>query len=165
MLQLSDFTSADEVRTLLGLSDDELEDGQVLSDLCAMHLARELQAVSLALETDYLDNKDFAADGNERVFVEAVRMFATHSVATLLAGALPLLAPKTVTDGKASYNRFAEAPFKTVMDTVNRGYLRARKELQAAYANFTGVVVTAPTAFSGLRSSAPIRNPITGEGF
>ena len=46
MLTLTDFTSADEVRTLLGLTVYELEDSQVESDLCAMHLTRELQAVA-----------------------------------------------------------------------------------------------------------------------
>lgn len=162
MLTLTDFTNADEVRTLLGLSDEELEDSQVESELCAMHLARELQAVSPAIEMDFLDLKGLTLEDEERAFSDAVRIFAAHSVATLLAGALPLLAPKTVTDGKASYNRFAEAPFKTVMDTVNRGYLRARRELQTAYAALNGEEAQARTVFSGIRTSSPTFNPVTG---
>ena len=162
MLTLTDFTSAGEVRTLLGLTDEELEDSQVESDLCAMHLARELQAVAPAIEMDFLDLKGLSLEDEERAFSDAVRLFAAHSVATLLAGALPLLAPKTVTDGKASYNRFAEAPFKTVMDTVNRGYLRARRELQTTYAAFIGEEAKARNVFAGIRSASPTTNPVTG---
>lgn len=165
-MTLLDYTTYEDVRATLGVSDDELENETLALEVYSNHLGEELYDVSKTLDTLYRDIKAKAEGARtsqeERVY-KLVRAFSTYAVARQVGTALPMLAPKSLSDGKATMSRFSSDPYKKVLENIREQYDIARGRLLTAVDDLSSLsrVTVARTLFS--RSGSGY-NPVTGEG-
>lgn len=161
-----DYTTYDDVRAALGVSEDELEDATLSLSLYEFSLSADIRSVSLTLSADYatVANKDPGArTEDEIVLLESASLFATYSVARHLLTSLPLFSPKEITDGKASAVRYSINPYKDTMDRVESMYSRYRDALTTAYAAYKVTSATTRTVPIFMAVSQPGTDPVTGE--
>lgn len=163
-MAVTDYTTFDDVRAALGVSAEELDDATLSLDLYTHSLALEMSGISAELPAAYatvLDKAESARSAVELQFFSAVKAFAPYAVAKQLASSLPLFAPKTITDGKATVTRDSSAPFTLTIESCKDNYDRFRSALEAAYSAYIGKTTTAVLRpFFG--ASAPSSDPVTG---
>lgn len=128
-MALIDYTTYAEIRAVLGVSDEELEDADLALPIRNLELEMAFDEVSPNL----LDFYDIALAANpkspsQRRLVRAVPVFAAYAVAIRLLASLPLFAPKKITDGRAEFERIAD-PYKHL-----------REELGLALDNVIGII-------------------------
>lgn len=147
MASISLYTTYDDVRAILGVSDKELEDAALGQRVYADSLELDLIEIGATLpefitqtEAIHLASRSF----EQRQFLRLVEQFATYSVARKAGSALAM-SPKTVSDGKASFSRFADSPYKQTLELIDREYYRLRAMLAAAF----GALIGAADAPSG----------------
>lgn len=158
-MAITQFTTLGSVRAVLGVSDEELEDSTLEAEIYSLQLERNLRSISVTLPEDYAAARDASSpSAAETLLVSRVRIFSTLSVAYLVGSALPLLAAKDISDGKASTARFAGAPFESVLRRVGEDYAAAREELQAIAQPGLAVASTV----SLLRAVGAAVDPVTG---
>lgn len=160
-MSLINYTSADDIRGALGVSSEELEDSVILLQLYEDHLMADLDSISLSLDALHitLEGQAVLTSAEER-FIRYSRLFATYCVARALTGTLPMFGPKSVEDGKARVERFAD-PYKDTVKAIAAEYDRWRKALQDAFAAL-GQAGTTSTRRPYVLSVQPTSNPITG---
>lgn len=160
-MSLLNYTTYDDIRAALGVSDEELEDDVLGLQLYEDHLSFELSDVHPELAALHTSFESIAVltSAQER-FMVACRGFATYAVARALTSTLPMFGPKSVEDGKARMERFAD-PYKATIEAVNKSYAAWKTRLEAAYG--TLMSTSKPTVFVSYAVSAtPTYNPITG---
>lgn len=164
MAALTDYTSYEEVRAVLGVAIDEIDDATLGLGVYSLNLLAELEEIADALPEDFavVDQLDGAArTENQRKFWNASRLFAPYAVGKQLATSLPLFSPKSITDGKSGFTRFSDSPFKTGIESCLKQYSANRQRLVEAYAAFKNTSSTL-SARPYLTISSPTTNPVTG---
>ncbi len=162
-MALIDFTSYDDIRAALGVSSEEIEDTTLSLPLYELNLAAELEGVGETLVDLFkaLPPDLLSWSPAERRLDRWTRLFATYSVARQLLGALPLFAPKEISDGKATEVRFALDPYKATTKTVLEQWAAARTKLAETLAEATSTsTVAAPRQF--LMAVSPTYDPVLG---
>lgn len=158
---LTTYTSYADIRAVLGVSDEDLEDATLALQLYDDHLTQELEDIALTLPETYVTTKALSTpSAAETRFLTACNLFATFAVAKTLTAALPIFAAKQVTDGKAAVTRF-DNPYKDTLKAVNEQYERQRNRLVAALAAI-GTSSTAATARVYMAVASPSFDPVTG---
>lgn len=136
-MDLTDYTSFDDIRAALGVSVDEISDATLSLDLFVFNLVSELEGIDLGLipyfEPLTLIDIDGAPAGDRRFF-QATKLFATYAVAKQACASMPMFGPKEQTDGKASLVRFSQDPYKVTTERVAQQYEAAKVRLETAYA-------------------------------
>ena len=161
-MSVLDYTTYDEIRAVLGVSTDELEDSTLALGLYLSNLIGELEDIDTSLPGDYAVVAALSSrSALQQRFYEGTRLFAAYAVAKQLGSGLPLFGPKDITDGKASTSRFADSPYKETLKAVSAYYERTRGKLESAYAdlNAGSKTTVARTLFVG---GQPSSNPVTG---
>jgi hypothetical protein len=133
-----EYTTYAEVRSALGVSDEELEDSTLALDMYALALNAALKRISAALPADYatIEAKDAPTRSiAEQDVFDAVRLFSVYQIAAELTG-LPLFSPKQVTDGKAGFSRYADSPYKEAIKQVRQKLDLYQTSLMSVYASF-----------------------------
>lgn len=129
-------TTYDEVRAVLGVSVEELEDAtldlKVFTDQLELELSDISSTLGSTLDTITAIPDISRTDAQKKLFLVA-NMFAAYAYAKVLLTGLPLFSPKRLTDGRAEFERFAD-PFESVRDGVSAGYVGLRVRLQNALA-------------------------------
>lgn len=127
-------TTYDEVRAVLGVSDEELENATLDLKVFTDQLELELSDISVLLPTS-LDTitAQPSKTATEQKLLNVANMFSAYAYARILLTSLPLFSPKRLTDGRAEFERFAD-PFQGVRDGVSAGYTAMRVRLQSAFA-------------------------------
>lgn len=161
---LTDYTTYEDVRSALGVSTDELEDTALALETWDNHLRFELEDIGKTLPDAYATVKAVPeasrTDEQARLY-RATRLFATLAVANALAAALPMLAPKSLTDGKAAVSRFSDAPYKETVMRVKEQYNVAQNRLRQAWAASNASSFTStPRTYLGVAN--PTTDPVTG---
>lgn len=163
-MAITSYTSYDEVRAVLGVSTDELEDATLALTLYDYGLQAELNEISANLSADFatVSGIDFTSRTTvQQWFFQTTQVFAAYSVARQAGSGLPLFGPKDISDGKATVSRFADAPYKAVLARVDSEYNKARTRLESAYASFNSSTST-PIARSYFKASGLTTDPVTG---
>lgn len=157
---ITTYTTYDDIRAVLGVSDDELEDDTLSLEVYDNALTVELEDIDLDLPATYAALPTTLTAAQQR-FQTATRLFATYSVAKQLSSALPLFGPKDISDGKATVSRFSDSPYKEVIKRIEAEYEKSRTRLEKAYAtaNSSSYSLTIPTFLS---VASPNEDPITG---
>lgn len=121
-MALLDYTSYDEIRALLGVSDEELEDETLALPVYYTGLLEDFATIDLRLQgiIDALPDPADQTPLQARVY-RLSQLFSSYSVARQLCPALPMFAPRSVADGKASMSRFID-PYKDTIKGVESGY-------------------------------------------
>lgn len=172
---LTDYVPAyEEIRALLGVSDEELADGTLGLRVFLRSLEEGLNEIDDSLTKPagslLAQFKTVAKIANEtrtatqQRFFEAVQTYATYHVAADLTVTLPQFSPKTISDGKAMVQRHADSPYKVTIDGVLAGKSRALSRLKNAYQiqlgeTPTSVITSLPAV---LVISAPDTDTVTG---
>lgn len=165
MFALTYIPSYTDVRALLGVSSEELEDDDIGVRLFVRVLEQDLQNVDASLLADYTAISAVAftmrTTTQKRLF-EAVQTYSTFHIAEQLCVALPQFSPKTIGDGKAIMQRHADSPYKVTIEGVTRGKNLALANLRESLATFRDTAYESPTPFVGMRVSVPTSDPVTG---
>lgn len=130
MSGIEDYTSFEEVRAALGVSDDELEDETLalpmyLDDLMESFYRchPQFEAVWGALPSDETQYSPTQAR-----LVRVSRLFATYSVARHVGTAMPMFAPRSIGDGKATMARFLD-PYKDTLKRIETLFNQSSEDL------------------------------------
>jgi uncharacterized protein (UPF0335 family) len=162
---LLDYTTYDDIRAVLGVSSDEIEDTTLSLSVYEFGLASEIRGVSRTLVSDLaavaaIPEEDWTDP--QRELMEGMSLFATYSVAKQLLTSLPLFSPKEQTDGKASLVRYAMNPYEETIRRVEAEYKRFRTELDEIYAAFKSTSASARAVLTLMYVSSPSSDPVTG---
>lgn len=166
-MELTAFTTYDDIRAMIGVTNKELPDTDLALESYLYGLENELEAVGANLEDDYMAASTAVASGTEtttqKALYRATRLFATASVALAVAYSLPMRAQKSITDGKAGISRFSDSPFKETLNNLLTLAASAKSSLAVQFAASTGstVLSTAGIPFF-MAVVSPAVDPVTG---
>lgn len=164
-MAIVDFTSFDDVRAALGVSQDEIKDATLSLDLYEFNLVSELEGISLDLIPTYMTqvgDPQESWNAEQTRFYQSVRLFSTYAVAKQCTISVPMFSPKEQSDGKAALVRFALDPYKSMIDGVVQQYDIFREKLESAYGAITtsGDPIFIPRTYFTVIS--PSSDPVTG---
>lgn len=163
-MTILDYTTYEDVRAALGVSDEELEDETLALTVYSSGLAEDLFDVATSLVQTYetIRDKDEAdrTEKESRVY-SLTRLFATYSVARQVGTALPMFSPKSMSDGKASMSRFSGEPYKDVLKGISEQYELFRGRLNRALEDLSASAGEVPLRRL-FAPATPIYDPVTG---
>lgn len=165
-MALTQYCELDEVRAALGVNSIELPDAVLSLPVYEMGLTRELAKISASLPAGFLlvseKSPEDRSEGEQAVF-NAGRLFSVYAVAKHVGVSLGTLAPKDVSDGKASTSRFSDSPYRDVLTRVDAFFAGCRTDLADAYQTLLGATgataIKPPVVFIGGRRTY---DPVTG---
>ena len=128
-MELADFTTYDEVRAMLGVSDEDISDATLALPVYIQSLQLDLETEYVDLASTYLDYKDLAAPtANEQKLVNLVQVFSAYATSKSLLASSTLFAPKQITDGRASLIRFDAS--SDLRDDIDKALVAIRRRLK-----------------------------------
>lgn len=108
-MTILDYTSYDQVRAVLGVSSEEVTDSELALPIWWMTLNEKFSDISELVVPNYSTIAAISLGSRTPVqikFLETAKLFATYAIAEDLLVALPMFGFQSVTDGKASQQRF-----------------------------------------------------------
>lgn len=163
---LTDYCSYDEVRAILGVSNEELDDAVLGVPLYFYALKRELQSVAPPLPTLFdsvTQKQEDARTPEEANLYEATCIFSAYAVAKKVGMALGMFGVRSVTDSKAGFARFADSPYKDTLERLDGEKNQAKSALLAAIkALDPGASTQAGAPLAGLVVVKRFVDPVTG---
>lgn len=164
-MALVDLTTCEEVRAVLGVSDDEIEDRTILLPVYEYNLEAELRGVSATLisRCDSVRAKAEAdRTDNEKWLLKMASIFATYAVAKNLTTSLPMFSPKEISDSKASIARFAQNPYADTIASILKQFDVAKGRVTAALTAIETVNARRFSYVPNLMRAAGGTDPVTG---
>ena len=157
-----------DVRGLLGVTDDEIDDSVLSSKVHMAEIADSLDVINPELSERYTELARRVEEGDSTVtktelkLVGRVQVYACYKLAQLVMPALPLRALKRETDGKAEGERVAD-PFSELAAHLKEKVddLISRIGVTLAELGLTGTAVSVAGRYSV--GSALATDPVTGE--
>jgi hypothetical protein len=141
-MDITDYTTYDEVRSVCGLSTDELTDTELALTIYANVLDLAMADVTLPtaepgpgpLTTRFIALNIIAETARttaQQKLFNLTRVFCTCTVALQAVMALSMRAPKTISDSKASLVRFSpESVYKDVIDRLEKTVGEAKGKME-----------------------------------
>lgn len=171
-LALTSYVTYDGVRSVLGVGAEEISDTVLALEVYATGLKADLEDISVDVgqspSTLILDYTTVAGtaevdrtESAQRLY-ETARAFATYAVGNQLCGSLPLFSPKSITDGKAQVTRYADSPYKPVIEAMRAGYEKFRGRLESAYSAYKSTAAGALVVMPFLSVVSPSTDQVTG---
>lgn len=132
MPALTDFTTYDDIRAVLGIAPEELEDETLALPRYLKELQFLIGDIEPTLEATYttLVGQTTRTPQEQKV-VDVLQVFSAYAVAKNLLTSLPLFSPQRVQDGRAEQQRFND-PFQDLRDGVDSSYLSMLARLKTA---------------------------------
>ena len=166
-MAITDYTTYDDIRAVLGVEDDELLDATIGLSVYENTLSLALAATSgvlspstetrdLAEQYEYISGLGSPTDDETQMLL-TIENYACYIVAAALASSLPMFAPKIQSDGKSTLTRFAsEETYKS----AQRGIWEMIAKIKGDFIElFGGTIETG----SLLVAVAPDEDLVTGE--
>ena len=163
-MALLDYTTYEDVRALIGVSSDELEDATLGLEVYETYLISEFEEIGENLVSDFETVamvSEATRTTQQKRFYRMTRLFASYATAKQLTASLPMFGPKDISDGKATVSRFAASPYKDVVKGIAQEYDRIKGLLSDAYLALTSASSTT-TVRSYLGSTGLSVDPVTG---
>jgi hypothetical protein len=162
-MQITDLTTYPDVRAVLGVSDEEIEDVELALSIWSTNMTLRLLDLTPTFETLYDGIKDTAEGSRTPIqqrFYITSNLYAAYLVADDLLTSLPMFSFKSITDGKAETERFDR--WEDVRDGVKLGLGGIRARLLLMLQTLEGTPV--PTvSLPGLIAGVPLGfDPVTG---
>lgn len=164
MAAFTDYTTPNNVRAVLGISDKEAEDVVVTSNVYLTGMLEALRALSLTLAADYttLKIQSGTRTAAETRFLLLAESFCSYTVAIQLIPALPLLAPQLITDGKSQQQRIAN-PYEQLKPSLSASLALFSFNLMDAYSTINPAIAKpVKTARTMVAAVGLAVDPITG---
>jgi len=157
------YTEYIDIRTVLGVTEEELTDESLSAAVLSHTLNDEFKQINVTLQVD-LDAAIAASPRTteEQELVDAGSAFATYAVALQCLDSLPMLAPKARQEGKSSFTRFSDSPYKFTAEQLKAAYLRSRSRLLSAHYAYTNTESPPVSALPLCGISSPSSDPVTG---
>lgn len=133
-MSLFTYTTYEEVRAVLGVSDNELADVTLELPLYSQHLELELEAVYESLPSMYTVIKAIdptLRTSKEQKLFDIVQVYSAYATGKILLVSAPRFAPKKITDGRAEVERVAD-PFATLRDDIEQTLIALKARLLKA---------------------------------
>lgn len=155
------FTDYKAVRALLGVAVKELPDDILAEDIYKDMLSLEMAEVSDSVIDDYLTavSETTAA---AKAFASAFNIFAAYAMASFCLAGMPQFSPKSITDGKGGFSRYAESPFKETVAKITSGLAQYKRRLQEKYGDYSGTAAETQAPATLFAASTLDTDPITG---
>ena len=150
-MSLSDYTSPDQVRAALGVSDLELSDATLSLNIYEMQIRLDLEDISDTLADSYLVAAALPSDSRttlQQKLVDLTQLFSTYSVSKNLLTSLKMFGPKRITDGRAETERFDP------MEEIKLGIL-------ANYSSIRNKLITVSIGIGNSTPPATVRTYVT----
>lgn len=161
---LLDYTTYDEVRATLGVSDAEISDDTLALPMYSSNLNIELGDVSLNLVAQFKAVKAIdpasRTEEQQRLY-EAVSLFAALTVARQCCGSLPMFGPKSISDSKTEVSRFSDSPYKETIKSIKANWELYKQRTAAALAAVLSSSTTVRRRTAMVVSSLST-DPVTG---
>lgn len=160
---LVDYTTFDEVRAVLGVSPEELEDSTLIKPIYETLLKIDLEDIDEDLISEYKTVKAVAFASRtaaQQRLHELTRLFSAIAVARQLLVSLPYFAEKRLQDGRAEKERI-EDPFEKVRDGVEGQFNALRFRLSAALVAVAGGTALSRTSVTIMSSTGLATDPVT----
>jgi hypothetical protein len=161
MLTLPDYTSYDEIRAVLGVSDEEIEDTTLALPIYAQKLEFEMEEISVNLQGFY--TTALAAvppTAAQTKLLNTVQVFSAYAIAKHLLGSASLFAPRRIGDGRAETERVTD-PFEALRQHVEAGYQYMKQKVIAALEGLGEQVGAATSRTYAASAGLPVDN-VTG---
>lgn len=162
MLDITDFTSTDEIRSTVGLSSDHLPDDVILLEIYSNVLELALDNLDMSDPALTPVKDEFFNWGNDPDKTDAynlTRLFATYTVALEVATSLSMRTPKSHSDSKVTLTRFSpENTWRDVIEAIKGKLIDITNNLENVGSS------DADEQISMFSSVKPAYDPITGEG-
>ena len=158
MTPIGDFTDTDRILGVMGLTERDLPETQLVSMQIQIELAIELYSWFPDYDTRYdawyNAGSPVAADQNN---IHLLQSFCTFYAAYLVCSGLELFIQISITDSKMQMSRYANLDLDGIRKRMLANSAKAKKVLATA----EGIVLpsTTPTLFS---SVSPSFDPVTG---
>ena len=133
---MSPYTTYDEVRAVLGVSDEELEDATLSLPFYAQQLELELESVYESLPSTYSTIQAMAPNirtPQEQKLFDIVQVYSAYATGKILLVSAPRFAPRRISDGRAEVERVTD-PFATLRDDLEQALISLRARLIKALA-------------------------------
>jgi hypothetical protein len=145
---LTDYTTYDEIRAVLGVSQIELPDATLALPLYDRLLTEELLSISSGLKSQYTTIAAILPESSrtalQQTYYEIVQLFSAYSTARYLLSSLQYFAANKITDGRAEEQRVAD-PYAATRDNVERVFGALRVRILAAYGGLGNSVTVRAT--------------------
>lgn len=165
-MALTQYCEHDEVRAALGVNSVELPSTVLNLPVYEIGLVRELAKVSASLPAAFSAISNLQPEARtvqQATVFDATRLFAVYAAAKQVGVSLSTLAPKDVSDGKASLARFSGTPYLDVLTRVEAMFAGCRADLSEAYAALTGQGLTDSLTLAGVfLAGKRAYDPVTG---
>lgn len=132
-MALTTYTTYAEVRSVLGVSATDINDTVLAQSSWAVLLDENLLEVSDVVSVQYgliAAIAEGSRTATQQRFYNMVRLYASVAVAKELLTSLPMFSVQRLTDGKAEFDRFADA-YKDVREYVLGLYKSLKIKLAA----------------------------------
>lgn len=163
-MELLTLTTYPDIRAVLGVSDEELEDTELALSIRSTNMTLVLEDLTPTFESLYTgiaDTPQGSRTALEQKFYLASRLYAAYVVASDLLTSLPLFSFKSVTDGKAETDRFDR--FEDVRDGVRAGLGSIRIRLALMLQTLEPGTVASTPSLPGLVAGVTLgTDPVTG---
>lgn len=159
---LTTYTSYDQIRATLGVSDEELADTTLALEAWATNLEFTLEEFSETLISTYqviAAKVEGSRTSSEAKIYAATRLFSTYVVANDLLKSLPMFSFKRITDGKAEAERFDA--WKDAREGIQAGLAAIKVRLQTALSGTDGYTAPARSSFKFTSIAALAFDPVT----
>ena len=160
---LTQYTTFDEVRAVLGVSDEELEDEVLIQPFYERQLILDIEDVDAGIPDafDTVSAIQYASRTKvQKRFFDLVQLFSAYAIGRTLLTSMPYFAELRVQDGRSEKERVKD-PFAFPRDGVQAGFTAARQSLLAAYAGLTGTPATTRVTRTLLSSVGLATDPVT----
>lgn len=130
---LTEYTTYDDIRAALGVSEEELSDETLGLDLHLTLLEEAVLDANAALPAawDALPDDADTWTADEKLFAARFKLFATYSVAYSLLDSAELFGFLKVADGRASTERVPKS-YENLRTNVTAMFVRVKAKLLAA---------------------------------
>lgn len=161
---ITTYTTYAEIRSLLGVNDEEVPDEELSLPIWSLLLDDKLNDLSESVATNFATitlvpeaNRSTA----EKKFLATASLYASYVVAQELLTALPMFGFKQVTDGKAEQERFDR--WDDLKVGVQKGFSAMRLKLRLALAA-VDLNYSAPLAVTStfIVTTGLATDPVTG---
>jgi hypothetical protein len=145
---LTDYTSYDEVRAVLGVSTKDLDDATLALPIYERNLRIEFAELDSGTNSQYLAISAMPANTRtaaQQTFYEVTQVYSAYSISKQLLTSLPYFALQRVTDGRAEGERTGDA-FKDVKDSINATFNILSTRIKTYYMALGNTLVLRETA-------------------
>ena len=160
---ITDYTSFEDVRAALGVSEEEIADGTLELESFATLLDEDLREINAGLPAIFLS---LAADeanwtANQRRLVGLIKLYATYAIAFRLLDSSELFGFLRVADGRASTERVPDA-YRNLRANITAMLGRIKAKLIAALLLvYPGLSVPTLAAVSYFSAVGIATDPVT----